>query len=78
VVAHHRADLARTGITGDEIRLVELDPVETGPGNGGQLGPELARDRGGGDGGLHGRSSAWHHVGSAFARHRQQDRNGEE
>jgi len=53
VVAHQLARLARRAVEGQEVVLEDLDAVEAGGGNGGQLLLEIAGDRDGCDGGLH-------------------------
>ena len=53
VIADHAAHFGRGEIRGQEILFEDLDPVETGGGDGGQLGRQAARQGHGGDRGLH-------------------------
>ena len=53
VVAHHRADLARGAVEGDEILLEDLDAVKAGGGDRRQLVAEITRDRYRRDRGFH-------------------------
>ena len=64
-VADHAADLARGGVVGEEVGLEDLDAVEAGGGDGGELLGEVAADRDGGDRCLHGASQ---HAGTRSAR----------
>ena len=57
VIADHVADLARGAGIGNEILFEDLDPVEAGPGDGGQLFAEIAGNRDRGDRGFHAASS---------------------